>query len=65
MTIEKARELLSVQVEFGGGYNRNAAKLILAEVAKVHGQTTVDRLIHEFRMDEVFGFKAGTGFLGH
>jgi len=28
MTLEKARELLSVQADMGGGYNRNAARLI-------------------------------------
>ncbi|MFV2054996.1 MAG: hypothetical protein ACC707_00960 [Thiohalomonadales bacterium] len=62
MTIERARELISVQVGFKGGYNRNASKLILAEVAKLHGQASVDQLIREFRMDEVFGFKPGTCF---
>jgi len=62
MTIERARELISVQVGFKGGYNRNASKLILAEVAKLHGQASVDQLIREFRMDEVFGFKPGDCF---
>jgi hypothetical protein len=62
MTVEKARELLSVQVGFKSGYNRNASKLILAEVAKQHGQATVDQLIREFRMDEVFGFEPGARF---
>jgi len=47
MTIEKARELLAVQANLGGGYNRNAARLILAEVAKDHGQEAGDRLIVE------------------
>ena len=35
MTLEKARELLAVQAQTGGGYNRNAARLILAEVLPV------------------------------
>ena len=62
MTVEKARELIAVQVGFKSGYNRNASKLILAEVTKQHGQATVDQLIREFRMDEVFGFQPGTRF---
>jgi hypothetical protein len=37
MTLEKARQLLAVQAGFGGGYNRNGARLILAEVAREHG----------------------------
>jgi len=32
VTLEKARELPSVQADMGGGYNRNSARLILAEV---------------------------------
>ena len=31
MTVDKARELLAVQANMGGGYNRNGARLILAE----------------------------------
>lgn len=62
MTLERARELLTVQANLGGGYNRNAAKLILAEVQRLHGQEAVDRFIREFNMESVFGFKAGTGF---
>jgi hypothetical protein len=57
MTLEKARQLLAVQVEFGGGYNRNGARLILAEVAREHGQDCADELVRELRLDEAFGFK--------
>jgi hypothetical protein len=42
MTLEKARQLLAVQAGFGGGYNRNGARLILAEVAREHGQDCAD-----------------------
>jgi hypothetical protein len=56
MTLEKARELLATQVSFGGGYNRNGARLILADVAREHGQAAADALIHEFRLDQIFGF---------
>ena len=59
MTLEKARQLLGTQVSFGGGYNRNGTRLILADVAKEHGQATADALIREFRLDQLFGFAPG------
>lgn len=59
MTLEKARELLGTQVNFGGGYNRQGARLILADVAREHGQDAVDALIREFGLDQLFGFTAG------
>ena len=46
----------------GGGYNRNAARLILAEVLREHGQSAVDGFIREFELEQLFGFKAGTRF---
>jgi hypothetical protein len=62
MTIDKARELLRVQVDLAGGYNRNSARLILAEVQREHGQTAVDALIRELDLQRVFGFEPGTEF---
>jgi hypothetical protein len=62
MTLGKARELLAVQAHMGGGYNRNAARLILAEVQREHGQDAVDAFIREFDLEQLFGFKAGTQF---
>ena len=62
MTLEKARELLAVQADMGGGYNRNGAKLILAEVQREHGQSAVDGFIREFDLEKLFGFKPGTEF---
>jgi hypothetical protein len=56
MTLDKARQLLQVQVDFGGGYNRNSARLILAEVVREHGQTIANELISEMHLDEIFGF---------
>lgn len=56
MTLDKARQLLQVQVDFGGGYNRNSAKLILAEVVREHGQAEANQMINEMHLDEVFGF---------
>jgi len=62
VTLDKARELLVLQVQIGGGYNRNAARLILTEVRREHGQAAVDRLIRELNLDETFGLKPGTVF---
>jgi hypothetical protein len=63
MTLAKARELLAAQAGFGGGYNRNGARLILAEVAREHGQGKVDRLIRDLRLDQVFGIAPGEKFV--
>ncbi len=62
MTLEKAYELLETQVYIGQGYNRNAARLILAEVQRDLGQAAIDELIRRLNMDEVFGFKIGQQF---
>jgi len=62
VTLEKARELLAVQAQMGGGYNRNAARLILAEALREHGQPAVDGFIREFDLEQLFGFKTGTRF---
>lgn len=59
MMIERARQLLGTQVSFGGGYNRQGARLILADVAREHGQAAADALIREFRLDQLFGFTPG------
>ncbi len=61
MTLQRARELLKVQVGFGGGYNRQSAKLILDEVAREHGRGAADELILELGLDGVFGFEVGEG----
>jgi len=64
MTLEKARKLLAVQADFGGFYNANGAKLILAEVQREHGQDGVDGLIRELELERIFGFAPGTHFDG-
>jgi hypothetical protein len=64
MTLDKAKELLKVQAGFGGFYNANSAKLILAEVNREHGQAAVDRLIRELELDKVFNFEPGMRFEG-
>ena len=62
MTLDKARELMEVQVRMAGGYNRNSARLILAEVEKEHGSPAVDQLIREFDLETIFGFRPGSSF---
>ena len=47
--------LKSVQADMGGGYNRNGARLILAEVQRDHRQNAVDGLIREFDLETLFG----------
>jgi hypothetical protein len=64
MTLERARELLRVQADFGGFYNSNSSKLILSEVSREHGQQAVDHLIRELGLERIFGFKPGTRFSG-
>jgi len=62
--LEKAKQLLKVQADFGGFYNANGAKPILAEVSREHGQTGVGGLIRELELGRIFGFKPGTVFDG-
>ncbi|KAB2318850.1 hypothetical protein F8A86_10840 [Betaproteobacteria bacterium SCN1] len=64
MTLDKAKQLLRVQADFGGFYNGNSAKLILSEVQREHGQAAVDACIRELGLDRVFGFEPGTRFEG-
>jgi hypothetical protein len=64
MSLDKARELLTVQADFGGFHNANSVKLILAEVTREHGQAAVDQLIRECELGRVFGFTPGTRFEG-
>ncbi len=59
MTLDRAQELLLVQINMGGGYNRNAAKLIFAEVEREHGPEAVANLIRTLNLEQVFEFKPG------
>ena len=54
MTLERARQLLAVQADFGGFYNAHSTKLILAEVMKEHGQAAVDQFIRELDLTRIF-----------
>ena len=64
MTQDRARELITTQLQFGGGYNRNAVRLILGELGREHGQGAVDALIRELDLEQAFGLKPGTDFSG-
>lgn len=57
MTLTKARRLLEVQAGFGGPYNRNGARLILAEVAREHGRDAADALIRELGLTAALGIE--------
>lgn len=59
MTLERARELVAIQVDLGGGYNRHSVRVLLAEVTREHGQSAVDQLIAEFSLDDIFGIQVG------
>lgn len=56
MTLEKARQLLQVQVDFGGGRNRQGARLIIEDVVREHGPNAANQIIAEMHLDELFGF---------
>jgi len=57
MTLERAFDLLTVQAEFGGTYNRNSARLILSTVRREFGQDAVDKLIRDLKLQQIFGFE--------
>ncbi len=63
MTLDRARELIAIQVDMGGGYNRNSVRMLLAEVAREHGQNGVDQMIREFALDEKFGLPIGQAII--
>lgn len=62
MTPQRAAELIQQQLQFGSGYNRNAVRLILAEVQREHGQALVDELIRKLQLDTKFDLRVGTDF---
>ncbi len=62
MILERAHELASQQLAFGGGYNRNAVRPIPSEVPWEHGPAAVDQFIGEMDLTAAFGLKPGTDF---
>jgi hypothetical protein len=63
LTLDEIRVMLSEQADRGGGYNRNAAREMLAQVECGYGQQVVDNLIREFDLESTFDFKPGKSFL--
>ena len=51
-----------MHVELGSGYNRNAARMVLGEVMRDHGQDTVDQLIRDYGLEQKWAIKPGTHF---
>ncbi len=64
MNLDRARELIEVQLQFNSGYNRNSVRMVLAEVRKIHGQGAVDQLIRELDLENRFDLKPGSDFSG-
>ena len=62
MTLDRAREIIAQQLQFGSGYNRNAVRLLLGEVQREHGQAAVDSLIRELDLEQAFGLTPGSDF---
>ena len=62
MTLENARELMSMHIELGSGYNRNAARMVPGEVMRDHGQDAVDQLIRDYNLEQKWGIIPGTHF---
>ena len=62
MTLDKAHELIAMHVKLGSGYNRNAARMVLGEVMRDHGQDAVDQLIRDYGLEQKRGIKPGTHF---
>jgi len=62
MTLDQARDRIALHIEAGSGYNRHAARLVLAEVQREHGQQAVDPLILDLDLERIFDFRPGTAF---
>lgn len=62
MTLYKAKELLTVQVDQAGDENHHTARAILGEVQRTLEQGAVDQLIRELEPGQAFGFIEGQSF---
>ena len=51
-----------MHIDMGSGYNRNAARMVLGEVMRDHGQLAVDKLIRDHNLDELWDIQPGTLF---
>jgi len=57
MILDRGQELPMVQINMGGGYNRNATKWILAEAEREHGADAVG-----LNLEQIFEFNPGMRF---
>jgi hypothetical protein len=62
MTLEKAHEPIAMHSDFGSGYNRNVARMVLSEVMRDHGQQAVGDLIREHELGTQWEIKPATKF---
>jgi hypothetical protein len=62
VTLEKAHELISMHVQLGSGYNRNAVRMVLGEIMRDFGQREVDDLIRHYGLEQKWQIKPGTVF---
>ena len=62
MSLENTHDLIAMHKNPGSGYMQNAAKLVLGEVMRGHGQATVDSLIREYGLEELWDIKPGIKF---
>ena len=62
MELERAKTLITQQISFGSGYNRNAVRLILGEVQREHGVHASNMLIKALDLDTLFDLKPGADF---
>jgi hypothetical protein len=64
VTLERARALIRTQLQFGGGYNRHAVRLILGEIQREHGRGAADDVIRELDLEKTFGLRPGRDYSG-
>jgi hypothetical protein len=64
ITLKRARQLLQVQADLDGFYEANSCKLILSGFMKEHERQAADGLIIGLKLDQIFGYTAGTRFEG-
>ena len=64
MKLDRAREIIAQQPDFGSGYHRNAVRLLPGEVRREHGRPAVDSLIREPDLEEAFSLGPGTDYSG-
>jgi len=64
MQISRAHELIQQQMAFNSGYNRNAVRMILGEVSRVHGDAAVKQLFREFALESQFELDPNSDYSG-